>query len=141
MKRTLITTAIGMLLTGAASGYYHFVHFPGRNGPYPVVPEKFDITALPNKTLRFYIAEQGPDKISTSDSFPAIVSQVKLAAKAWNDVATSDLRLSFGGLITLGTTQVAPGVDVTFDSDIPPGIRAQTAITNWDYSGVTGAGF
>ena len=136
-----MVAAAGTLLSGAASGYYHFVHYPGRTAPYPVVPEKFDLTALPGKTVRFYIAEQGPDKISSTDSFPAIVSQVKLAGKVWNDVATSDLRLSFGGLTTLGTTQMAPGIDVAFDSDIPPGIRAQTSLTNFDYSGVTGAGF
>ena len=141
MKRLWLVAATGMLLSGAASGYYHFVHYPGRTAPYPVVPEKFDLSALPGKTVRFYIAEQGPDKISITDSFPAIVSQVKLAAKVWNDVATSDLRLSFGGLSVLGTTQLAPGIDVAFDSDIPPGIRAQTNITNFDYSGITGAGF
>ena len=142
MKRTLLITAAGMLLSGASFGYYHFVHYPGRTGPYPVVPEKFDLTALPGKTIRFYVAEQGPDKISGTDSFPAIVSQVKLAAKVWNDVATSDLRLAFGGLGGLDATQqVAPGIDVAFDSDVPPGLRAVTRITNWDYTGITGAGF
>lgn len=141
MRRMWLVAAAGMLLSVGASGYYHFVHYPGRTAPYPVVPEKFDLTALPGKTVRFYVAEQGPDKISATDSFPAIVSQIKLAAKVWNDVSTSDLRLAFGGLSTLGTTQVAPGIDVSFDSDIPPGTRALTTITNLDYTGVTGAGF
>ena len=141
MKRIWLVAAAGMLLSGAASGYYHFVHYPGRTAPYPVVPEKFDLTALPGKTVRFYIAEQGPDKISITDSFPAIVSQVKLAAKVWNDVATSDLRVAFGGLSTLDTVQMAPGIDVAFDSDIAPGVRAVTHISNWDYTGITAAGF
>ena len=139
MKRILVAAAAGMLLTGAASGYYHFVHYPGRTAPYPVVPEKFDLTSLPSKTVRFYVAEQGPGR--TNDSFPAIVSQVRLAAKVWNDVATSDIRLSFGGLSTLDTVQMSPGIDVAFDNDVPPGIAALTKITNWDYTGITAAGF
>ena len=141
MKRTFLVATAGLLLSVGASGYYHFVHYPGRTAPYPAIPEKFDLTAMPGKTVRFYVAEQGPDKISATDSFPAIVSQVKLAAKVWNDVATSDLRLAFGGLSTLDTTQLSPGIDVAFDSDIPPGTRAQTRISNVDLSGITGAGF
>lgn len=132
---------MGLLLAAAASGYYHFIHFSSPIGPYTPVPEKFDLTSLPGKTLRFYIAEQGPGRISATDSFPAIVSQVKLAAKVWNDVSTSDLRLQFGGLTLFGTQQVAPGVDVTFDDDIPPGLRAQTFISAWDYSSLTSAPF
>jgi hypothetical protein len=133
--------AAGMLLASVAPAYYHFVHFSSPAGPYSPVPEKFDLTALPNKTLNFYVAEQGPAHVSASDSFPAVISQLKLAAKAWSDVATSDLRLNFGGLITFGTPQVAPGIDVTFDDDIPPGLRAQTFITSWDYSAVTSLPF
>ena len=141
MKRAWLVAAVGMLLSVGASGYYHFVHYPGRSAPYPAIPEKFDVNSLPGKTVRFYIAEQGPDKISSTDSFPAIVSQIKLAAKVWNDVGTSDLRLTFGGLSTLDTTQLAPGIDVAFDSDVAPGLRAVTHIVNVDYTGITGAGY
>lgn len=142
-----MVAAAAALLSGAASGYYHFVHYPGPSAPYPPIFEKFDVTALSNNALPFYIVETGPTTIASTDSFPAIVSQIKLAASAWNTVPTSTIRLTFGGLISAGNTvalgpsQVSPGVDVAFDSDIPPGIRAQTSITKWDYSGVTGASF
>ena len=51
MKRMWMIAAAGALLSGAASGYYHFVHYPGPTAPYPPIFEKFDVTALPNNSL------------------------------------------------------------------------------------------
>jgi hypothetical protein len=64
------------------------------------------------------------------------VSQIRAAAKVWNDVDSSDLRLGFGGLAQAGTQQSAPGIDVVFDDDIPPGLAALGGPTTC----VTGAG-
>jgi hypothetical protein len=60
------------------------------------------------------------------DNYDALVSQIRLAAETWNGVTTSDLRLRFGGFATTGSPQAAPGIDVVFDDDMPPGILAQT---------------
>jgi hypothetical protein len=131
-----------LILSTTASAYYHYVRFPSRSGPFTPVFEKFDINALPGRTLRYYIAESGPDKISSTDSFSAIVSQIRLAAKAWNDVETSELRLVFGGLINPSTPQTSAGIDILFDDDMPPGVIAQGGPVSYDYSALpTGATF
>ena len=131
-----------LILSSTASAYYHFVRFPSKNGPFSPVFEKFDINALPGRTLRYYIAESGPDKISSTDSFSAIVSQIRLAAKAWNDVETSELRLVFGGLINPATPQTSAGIDIIFDDEMPPGVIAQGGPVSFDYSSLpSGATF
>jgi hypothetical protein len=134
-RRTAWQVALSAwLLSSAAFGYYHFIRFPSRNGPFNAVPEKFDLAALPGKTIRYYIAESGPTRLADGDSFPALVSQIGLAAKAWNDVQTSDLKLAFGGLINPAVAQNSPGIDIVFDDDLPPGVIAQGGPVSWDYA-------
>ncbi len=63
----------------------------------------------------------------SGDNYDAIVSQIRLAAETWNGVATSDVRLRFGGFSTIGATpQATPGIDVVFDDNMPPGLLALT---------------
>ncbi|HUQ93887.1 MAG TPA: matrixin family metalloprotease, partial [Bryobacteraceae bacterium] len=58
------------------------------------------------------------------------------AAKVWNDVESSDLRLAFGGITAAGTGPTftgqtassvpnGPGIDIVFTDEIAPGIIAQ----------------
>jgi len=47
----------------------------------------------------------------------------------WNGVASSALRLRFGGFSTVGLAQNTPGIDIVFDEDMPPGLLAQTTPT------------
>jgi hypothetical protein len=126
----LSITVGGLLLTSAASGYYHYIHFATRSGPYTPVPEKFDLTALRNKTVYYFISDQGPSQLAPGDSFAGLVSQIRLAAKTWDSVASSDLRIEFGGFEAPGTAQNAPGIDVTFDDNIPPGLAALGGVTS-----------
>ncbi len=125
MKRTLALASLGMLAATAASAYYHFVYFPLRSGPFFPVPVKFDLNAIPDRTVQFFVSEQGPDPVAPGDSLNAIVSQLRLAARQWNDVATSELRIGFGGFRDTAQLQTTPGIDVVFDDDIPPGIIFQ----------------
>jgi hypothetical protein len=39
------------------------------------------------------------------------------------------VRVKFGGISTVGTPQAAPGIDVVFDDNIPPGLFALTRLT------------
>jgi hypothetical protein len=55
MKRIGLLAGTALLLSPAASGYYHFVHYLTRTGPFTPVVEKFDLNALPNKTLQYVI--------------------------------------------------------------------------------------
>ena len=141
MRRRAIALAVSSLLVAAAaSGYYPFVHYTSAVGPFQSVPEKFDVDALPNRTLYYFVSGKGPDKLAPGDSFTSMLSQIRLAAKVWNDVETSALRFEFGGLSAAGVTQTTPGVDVYFgEIELPPGLIALGGPTSRS-SLITGAG-
>src|ERR1700674_5222627 len=63
------------------------------------------------------------------DDTTAIYSQIHQAARVWNGVGSSALRLHFGGISTVGAPQATPGIDVVFDDNMPPGILAQSRPT------------
>ena len=127
MRRTMVRMAMllaaSFLLSSVASGYYFYVHY-NSNFAYTPIPEKFDVSSLRNKTIGLFISDAGPTVYASGDSFGAVISQIRSAAKVWNDVSSSDLRISFGGLSSAGTPQNSPGIDVVFDDDIPPGLLA-----------------
>lgn len=112
------------LTVSSAGAYYHFIHYTSNSAPYGPVPEKFDLAALPNKTITFFVSNSGPTQYSPNDSFPSVLSQIRQATRAWDAVATSDLRVSFGGLYADGTPENTAGGEVVFDQDIPPGVLA-----------------
>jgi uncharacterized protein (TIGR03437 family) len=111
--------AIGLIAAAAPSqAYYHFIHYlNGGNAP-----EKFDLTALPGKTVTFFVSETGPTTYAPNDSFNSVLSQIQQATLVWNGIASSDLRVSFGGLEATATPQITPGGDVSFE-DLPPGVE------------------
>ncbi len=127
MKRLLQRS--GVLLAGLtlfanlSPAYYYYTHYTTRTAPFTPVYEKFDVSALPNKTATFYISEPTNVQMATGDSFAALVSEIRAAAKVWNDVDTSDLRLAYGGIIAPSTQQSYPPIQIVFD-DVPPGIVA-----------------
>jgi uncharacterized protein (TIGR03437 family) len=106
------------LIAIPAPAYYHFVTY--LNGV--AVPEKFDLTALPNNTVTVFVAENGPQTYSGNDNFNSVLTQIGQAATVWNGVASSALRVAFGGLENSSTLQNTPGIDVTFE-DLPPGVE------------------
>ena len=120
--------AIAAALMGTpAQAYYHYVHY-FRNAPYTPVQEKFDLTALPNKTVTFFVTDSGPSVYAPNDSLGSILGEVKTALAAWNSVDSSDLRVAFGGTETAGQNSNTPGGDVLF-IDLPPGLLGQGAPT------------
>src|SRR5258706_189493 len=121
-----------ILLTSIASAHYRWVYFANRTGSMFPVPLRFDLSSefgLPNKTVSYFISDAGPGPLVDGDSFTAIVSQIQAAAKVWNDVPTSALRLQFGGIAPMATPQSSPGIDIVFDDNLPPGIIAQSKPT------------
>lgn len=116
-----------------APAYYHFIHY--LNGAS--VPERFDLTTLPNKTVTIFVSENGPQVYSQTDTFNSVLSQIRQAAMVWNGVASSDLRVQFGGLENITTPQNTPGGDVVFE-DLPPGLYGYGGPTT-TASPVTGA--
>ena len=101
-----------------AGAYYHYLHFLPSG---VAVPEKFDLNALSNRTLTFFVSSTDPGSLQygPNDSLASVISQVREAIDVWNGVGTSDLRLAFGGLASQAV-QNTPGGQVAFD-DLPPG--------------------
>src|SRR5580704_18530020 len=123
ISRTLAAAAAVILLAAPSTAYYHYVHYLTGSAPYIPVPEAFDLTALPNKTVTFFVSDAGLTTYGPNDSFGSVLSQVKNAAAVWNSVASSDLRVAFGGLETYNANQISatPGGDVVF-AELPPGL-------------------
>ncbi|MFN0102755.1 MAG: matrixin family metalloprotease [Bryobacteraceae bacterium] len=124
MSRLARMAGAAALVSSAAFGYYHFVHYSFGSSPFSGIPEKFDLSALPNSTVTYHIAENGTANYAPTDGFALVVSQIRAAAKVWNDVETSELRLRFGGVTQQGANQNAatPSIDVVFE-DLPPGVN------------------
>ncbi len=116
-------------LAATGSAYYYDVSYNTRSGPFNPIVEKFDLNTLNNKTVPFFVSDQGPVGMVPGDTYQGIVSEIRAAAEVWNSVATSQLRLAYGGLFTTGTAESAPGIDVVFSDDIPPGLVALGAPT------------
>lgn len=137
--KSLMKSAVFVLtaaaLTVPAPAYYHFIHYlNGFNAP-----EKFDLATLPNKTVTFFVSENGPVSYSATDTFNSVLSQLRQATTAWNSVASSDLRVAFGGLENIATPQNTPGGDVVFE-DLPPGLYGYGGPTSLAAPVVTGNG-
>jgi hypothetical protein len=118
-----IVTALAMC-AGTASAYYFFVHYNSRSAPFSPIVEKFDLNTLQNNTVYFYISDTGPAGMPPGDSFTAVVSEIRSAADKWNAVATSALRVQYGGLYNAAAGQVNSGITVEFSNDLAPGVIA-----------------
>jgi uncharacterized protein (TIGR03437 family) len=121
--RVIRLAAASLLLSSASFGYYHFVHYLTRSAPYTPVYEKFDLNALTNRTVQFRISDQGPSQLAANDTMQAVYAQIRAAAKVWNSVETSDLRIAFAGIGSATAAESTPGIDVIFE-EVPPGIVA-----------------
>ncbi len=133
--RRIFAVAAGLFaaaLPGAA--YYHFVHYLNAGNAV----EKFDLNALPGQTVTFFVSESDPTVYSANDSFNSVLSQIRQATAVWNGVASSSLRVAFGGLENGSTLQNTPAADVVFE-DLPPGLLGYGGPTS-KASPVTGPG-
>jgi len=127
MKKLLVRSAgifCALALAGTGSAYYYYVHFNTTTGPFVPILEKYDLSVLQNNTVPFFVSDSGPSQLYPGDTFQAVVSEIRSAANVWNGVSTSTVRLGYSGLFTSGTQETAPGIDVEFSDDIPPGLLA-----------------
>lgn len=132
--RMVAMTAAMAALAPFASAYYYWTYFAGRTAPFSPIPVKFDLNpadpyGLQNNTAVYAIEQSGPSVLMPGDSFQAVVTEIRAAANVWNRVNTSAVTLQFGGLSPMTTTPASPGIDIVFDSDVPPGLLAYTAVT------------
>ena len=99
MKFTRVLPLIA-ILDATATASYHFVRYSSRFGYQQPIYEKFDVNALINRTVPFFIVSDGQERLAPGDNSNALMSQILLAARTWSDAPTSDLRLAFGGSIS-----------------------------------------
>src|SRR5277367_2923150 len=104
-KRVLSMAALLTALSSVASGYYHFVYFPSHSGPFNPINLQFDLTQLTNNTVYFFISDSGPNVFVQGDSFTAVISELQLAAQAWNRVPSSQIKLAYGGMQNAATQE------------------------------------
>ena len=64
---------ITLAATSLCSAGYHFIHFNSRIAPWRGIPEKFDVSALPAKTLSYYITDQSGVQLAPNDSYAGFV--------------------------------------------------------------------
>ncbi len=118
----LLCTALCALAAPPLQAYYHYLHYFTKNGVFSVAQEKFDLTALPSKTVTFFVSDSGPNTFPQNDSFSSVLSQIRQSVYTWNAVDSSDLRVSFGGMAAQGTPAgTVPSGTVVFE-DLPPGL-------------------
>ena len=124
-RRGLWICALAALTASLAPANYHFVHYAGQGAPYTPIFERFQVETQPAGVVQYFI-QQPPAtlQLSAGDTFPALVSQVRAAAEAWNSVGTSTFRFQFGGMATPNIKMSTPAVMVSFDDELPPGIIA-----------------
>lgn len=120
-----LATLLAILLAGSsvAPGYYYFTRYNSRFAPWIPIVDKFDLNALSNRTVPYFIADAAPVQFASNDTMAALNSQIRAAAKVWSDVETSELRLAFGGMTQSGTVHNSPAIEVTFE-ELPPGVVA-----------------
>jgi uncharacterized protein (TIGR03437 family) len=134
IRRTVFAALALAAANPALFGYTYFLHYAA-NGQ--VLPEKYNLLALPLSTVTFYVSNSGPTSYDPNDSFPSVVNQIQQAAQVWNNVTTSSLRVAFGGLYVEGTQDNSPGGDVVFEQ-MPPGVLAYSGPTTCEDLSGTG---
>ena len=112
------------LLANTGSAYYYYTYFNSTTPPYAPIVARFDLNTLSNNTVPFFVSSALPASMYPGDSVAAMISQISAAANVWDNVTTSNLRLAYGGFYNPGTTESAPGIQIEFSDDIPPGLLA-----------------
>lgn len=116
---------LGLMLGGGdASAHYFYTQFPTSSGPFTPIVQKFDVSSLPNGTIRYFIAATGPSKLAAGDSFRGLISEIRAAAREWNTIGTATIRLEYGGLYQPGIQPAAAGIFIDFSDKIPAGLLA-----------------
>jgi len=122
--RLVALAAASFLLANTGSAYYYYTYYNSTTSPYVPIVARFDLNTLNNNTVPFFVSSAGPTTLYPGDSMAAIISQIGAAAQVWNNVPTSTIRLAYGGFFNPGTTESAPGIQIEFSDDIPPGLLA-----------------
>ncbi len=75
LRRLFFTGAL-ICLGVPASAHYFYEQFASSKPPFLPIVRHWDVNALPNGTVRFFISDTGPSRMAPGDSFAAIVSEI-----------------------------------------------------------------
>jgi Carboxypeptidase regulatory-like domain/Matrixin/IPT/TIG domain len=104
-----------------AHAYYHYVYYQSRFAPFTPIRAQFNLAALPNNTVTFFVSDSGPSTYYPNDSFGSVLGEVKQALAVWNSVSGSNLRVAFGGTESFSQPAAnTPGADIVFQ-ELAPG--------------------
>jgi uncharacterized protein (TIGR03437 family) len=119
----LFSAAAAALAVGAASApaYYHYVHFADAPDGKVRRVEKFDLAALTDRRIFFYVSREQLPVLAVNDSFDGVLSQVRQALSVWDAVPTSELRVGFGGVVDGVLPGNSPAGQIVF-AELPPGV-------------------
>lgn len=117
--RLFAFAALAALLGVPAHAYYHYIYYQSRSAPFTPIRAQFNLAALPNNTVTFFVSDSGPSTYYPNDSFGSVLGEVKQALAVWNSVSASNLRVAFGGLESSSQPPAnTPGADIVFE-DLP----------------------
>ena len=98
--------------------YAHFLYQERAGGDFRA--RAFDLVALPDGTVRFFVSPDQP-VLRSNDSYPGLISQIRAALSVWDDVPTSALRVEFRGIRQSPASDPAPYGEILF-AELPPGV-------------------
>ncbi len=104
-----------------APAYYHYVRFVDTADGRARTVEKFDLDALLDGRVDFFVSRQRLPVLAGNDSFDGVLSQVRQALAVWDAVPTSALRVGFGGVVDGPAPGNAPAGQIIF-AELPPGV-------------------
>jgi hypothetical protein len=105
-----------------AHAYYHYIYYQSRFAPFTPIRAQFNLAALPNNTVTFFVSDSGPSSYYPNDSFGSVLGEIKQALAVWNSVNGSNLRVAFGGTESSSQPPAnTPGADVVFQ-ELAPGL-------------------
>ena len=122
MRRPAAIAALTLALwTVSARAYYHYVHFTDTPDGRIRTVEKFDLDALLDHRVDFFVSRQQLPTLAVNDSFDGVLSQVRQALAVWDSVPTSELRVGFGGVVDGVLPGNGPAGQIVF-AELPPGV-------------------
>ncbi len=123
-RSVALVSALWLAASFSAQAHYYYEQYATTAPPYQPIVEKFDLNALSNGTVFFYVSAAPPTKLAPGDSFPALVSEIRAAADVWNQVSSSGLKLAYGGLLLNQPTSNTPYIYIEFSDQVPQGLYA-----------------
>src|SRR5712664_2081558 len=89
VTRILILIMALATMSSMASAYYYFVFFARNAAPYTPRMGRFDLAALQDNTVQFFISDQSPGPLLPGDNATAMYSEIRHAARVWDGVPSS----------------------------------------------------